>query len=158
MVEPEQTSIARKQLGKYCLNPGIVGLNAGLPIYLANGSRTFPRQQIHEEQWRRWPLFGPRGSGGGVEYLHRRPASRRRRRKGKSRISDSKIVATSPTGLGPENDCSGEGQQQIETTDPPSRQRPTLTNLQISNSNKNLVVSLRWVLYSKTDWSTNRGS
>jgi hypothetical protein len=29
--------------------------------------------------------------GGGVEYLHRDPASRRRRRKGKSRVWDSKI-------------------------------------------------------------------
>jgi hypothetical protein len=29
--------------------------------------------------------------GGGVEYLHRDPASRRRRRKGKSQIGDSKI-------------------------------------------------------------------
>jgi hypothetical protein len=29
--------------------------------------------------------------GGGVEYLHRDPASRRRRRKGKSRIWDNKI-------------------------------------------------------------------
>jgi hypothetical protein len=29
--------------------------------------------------------------GGGVEYLHRDPANRRRRRKGKSRIWDSKI-------------------------------------------------------------------
>jgi hypothetical protein len=29
--------------------------------------------------------------GGGVEYLHRDPASRRRRRKGKSQISESKI-------------------------------------------------------------------
>jgi hypothetical protein len=29
--------------------------------------------------------------GGGIEYLHRNPASRRRRRKGKSKIWDSKI-------------------------------------------------------------------
>jgi hypothetical protein len=29
--------------------------------------------------------------GGGVEYLHRNPASRKRRRKGKSRIWDSKL-------------------------------------------------------------------
>jgi hypothetical protein len=40
--------------------------------------------------------------GGGVEYLHRSPASRGRRRKGKSQIWES------PTGLGPENDCAGE--------------------------------------------------
>jgi hypothetical protein len=34
--------------------------------------------------------------GGGVEYLHRNPASRRRRRKGKSRIWDSKIWSRVP--------------------------------------------------------------
>jgi hypothetical protein len=60
--------------------------------------------------WGRCFLFGPirsyikrrtRGHmaipipcGGGVEYLHRDPASRRRRRKGKSRIWDSKIWPT----------------------------------------------------------------
>jgi hypothetical protein len=34
--------------------------------------------------------------GGGVEYLHRNPASRRRRRKGKSRIWDSKLWSRVP--------------------------------------------------------------
>jgi hypothetical protein len=34
--------------------------------------------------------------GGGVEYLHRDPASRRRRRKGKSQIGDSKIRSQVP--------------------------------------------------------------
>jgi hypothetical protein len=34
----------------------------------------------------------------------------------------------------------------------------TSTNQQLSDSNKNLVVSPRWVLYSKTDWPTNRRS
>jgi hypothetical protein len=50
-------------------------------------------------------------------------------------------MVASPTGLGPENDCSGEGQQQL-TTDPSSRQRKRLTstNPQHSDSNKNLVV------------------
>jgi hypothetical protein len=32
-------------------------------------------------------------------------------------------VVMSPAGLGPENDCTGEGQQQLYTTDPYSRQR-----------------------------------
>jgi hypothetical protein len=31
------------------------------------------------------------------------------------------------------------------------RKRPTSTNLQLSDSNKDLVLSPRWVLYSKTD-------
>jgi hypothetical protein len=34
--------------------------------------------------------------GGGIEYLHRDPASRRRRRKGKSQIWDSKIWSRVP--------------------------------------------------------------
>jgi hypothetical protein len=67
-------------------------------------------------------------------------------------------MATSPMGLGPENDCAGEGQQELLTTDPASRQRgrPKSTNPQLSASNKNLAVSPRWVLYSKTDWPTDR--
>jgi hypothetical protein len=66
-------------------------------------------------------------------------------------------MVASPTGLGRSNDCSGEGQQKLYTTDPSSRQRerPTSTNLQLSDSNKNLVVSPRWMLYSKTDWPTD---
>jgi hypothetical protein len=69
-------------------------------------------------------------------------------------------MVTSPTGLGPENDCAGEGQQQLQTTESSSRQRegPTSTNPQLSDSNKNLVVSPKWVLYSKTDWPTDRRS
>jgi hypothetical protein len=38
---------------------------------------------------------------GGVEYLHRSPASRRRRRKGKSRICDSKLWSRVPWNSGP---------------------------------------------------------
>jgi hypothetical protein len=32
-------------------------------------------------------------------------------------------MVTSPTAVGPENDCPGEGQQPLQTTDPSSRQR-----------------------------------
>jgi hypothetical protein len=38
-----------------------------------------------------WVIVTVTPSGGGVEYLHRDPASRRRRQKGKSQIWDSKI-------------------------------------------------------------------
>jgi hypothetical protein len=43
-----------------------------------------------------------------------------------------------------------------QRNDPSSRQRerPTSTSLQRSDSNKDLVLSPRWVLYSKTDWPT----
>jgi hypothetical protein len=32
-------------------------------------------------------------------------------------------VVMSPAGVGPKNDCAGEGQQQLYTTDPSSRER-----------------------------------
>jgi hypothetical protein len=38
------------------------------------------------------------------------------------------------------------------------RERPTSTNPQLSDSNKDLVVSPRWVLYSKTDRPTDSRS
>jgi hypothetical protein len=46
------------------------------------------------------------------------------------------------------------------TTDLSSRQRErrTLRNPQLSDSNKNLVVSPRWVLSYKTDWPTDHRS
>jgi hypothetical protein len=60
-------------------------------------------------------------------------------------------MATSPTGLGPENDCAGESQYQLQTADPSSRQRgrPKSTNPQLSDNNKDLVVSPRWVFIPK---------
>jgi hypothetical protein len=58
-------------------------------------------------------------------------------------------MASSLAGLGPENDCAGERQQQLRTTDPSSRQRErhTSTNPQLSGSNKNLVVSPRYMCF-----------
>jgi hypothetical protein len=43
-----------------------------------------------------------------------------------------------------------------QTTEPFSRQRERLTSTspQLSNSNKDQLLSPRWVLYSKTDWPT----
>jgi hypothetical protein len=93
--------------------------------------------------WKWWSIFGSPGSqftsgqfsrkgspcGGGIEYLHRDPASRRRRRKGKSQIWDSKLCLPSPKGLETEKHCAGKGQQHIQKTHPSSRQRgrPTKT-------------------------------
>jgi hypothetical protein len=67
-------------------------------------------------------------------------------------------MVTSPTGVGPENEGAGEDQEQQQRTDPSSRQResPISTNPQLSDSNTNLVVSPRWVPYSKTDWPPDR--
>jgi hypothetical protein len=61
-------------------------------------------------------------------------------------------MVTSPMGLGHENDCAGESQQQLYTTDPFSRQRerPTSTNPQLSESNKNLVLGSQMRFDSKT--------
>jgi hypothetical protein len=70
-------------------------------------------------------------------------------------------MVVSPTGLGPENDYAGEGRPAAIVNDSPSsrqRRRPTSTNPQLSDSNKDLVLSPRWVLYSKTDWPTDRRS
>jgi hypothetical protein len=39
-----------------------------------------------------------------------------------------------------------------------SERAPTSTNSQLSDSNKDLVVSPGWVLYTKTDWPTDRRS
>jgi hypothetical protein len=43
-----------------------------------------------------------------------------------------------PTGLGLENDCAGEGQEQFQATDPSYRQRehPTITTPHLSESNE----------------------
>jgi hypothetical protein len=48
----------------------------------------------------------------------------------------------------------------MQMTDPSSRQRehPTSTSLQQSDSNKVVVLGLRWVLLSKTDLPTDRWS
>jgi hypothetical protein len=62
-------------------------------------------------------------------------------------------MVTSLTGLRPENYGAGENQQQLQTTEPSSRQRerPKSTNTQLSDSNKNLAVSPR-----RTDRPTDR--
>jgi hypothetical protein len=46
----------------------------------------------------------------GVEYLHRDPASRWRRRKGKSFKSETVKYGHETEGIGPKKDCAGEGQ------------------------------------------------
>jgi hypothetical protein len=103
--------------------------------------------------------------GGGVEYLHRDPASRRRRRKGKSQIWDSKI----PRDSDPKKDCAGKGQQHTcvykrqtrpldREGDPRNQERNCQESIPYSERKKNLVVSPRWVLYTKTDWPTDRRS
>jgi hypothetical protein len=66
-------------------------------------------------------------------------------------------MVMSSTGVELDNDCAGEGQQKLQTTDPFSRLRGQLTstNPHLSDSNKNLVLGSRWVLDTKTDWPTD---
>jgi hypothetical protein len=41
-------------------------------------------------------------------------------------------------------------------TRPLVRESALIKSMQLSDSNKDLVLSLTWVLYTKTDWPTDR--
>jgi hypothetical protein len=62
--------------------------------------------------------------------------------------------------IGSENGCVGKVQHHLQTIDPPARQRGrhATTNLQLCGSNSNLVMCLKWVPDTKTDWPTDRRS
>jgi hypothetical protein len=102
------------RIGAHCYATVLVLWFTARSVTLTVESR-YPRQRIVQSTaaegrekincWERCRIFGrlkcyvrdrsqaqkSSPCGGGVEYLHRDPASRRRRRKGKSRIWDSKI-------------------------------------------------------------------
>jgi hypothetical protein len=84
------------------------------------------------------------------EYLHRSPASRTGRRKGslKSERVKYDLRWRVPTAI-VYNRCD----LSLERESAPTQQTRNCLD-----SNKNLVVSPRWMLYSKTDWSTDRRS
>jgi hypothetical protein len=71
-------------------------------------------------------------------------------------------MVVSSAGLGPESDCSGKAQKQLNEyiTDPSSRQRgrPTVRNPQLSIQRKNLVVGFGWELDTGIDWPIDRRS
>jgi hypothetical protein len=98
--------------------------------------------------------------GGGVEYLHRDPASRGRRRKGKSQMWDSKIWSQVPRDSDPRKSAlarassiyKGQTRPLVREGAAQEQDRNCLT------CNKDLVVSPRWVLCSKTDWPADRRS
>jgi hypothetical protein len=98
--------------------------------------------------------------GGGVEYLHRDPASRRRRRKGKSQIWDSKIWSRVPrdsdlrkTALAwASSNCKRQTRPLVREGAPKQQTRNCQTIIKIRS------LSPRWVLYSKTDWPADRRS
>jgi hypothetical protein len=59
----------------------------------------------------------------------------------------------STVGLGPKNGCTGEAQQQLETTDPTSCQGdcPTSTNPQLPDININLVMGPSLECHTRTE-------
>jgi hypothetical protein len=69
----------------------IAKIRAAKHIFVTIILHEFPRirARLYKEPWSLSKDSYP--CGGGVEYLHRDPASRRRRRRGKSQIWDSKI-------------------------------------------------------------------
>jgi hypothetical protein len=96
--------------------------------------------------------------GGGVEYLHRDPASRRRRRKGMSQIWESKIWSQVPKDLDPRKTALAKASSTYKRQTRPLVRvgAPQEQDRNCHTSNKDLVVSPRWVLYSKTDWPADR--
>jgi hypothetical protein len=105
-------------------------------------------------------LFQQDPCGGGVEYLHCDPASRRRRRKGKSQYWDSKIWSEVPRDSDPRMTALARASSTCKRqTRPLVREgAPQAQDRNCHTSNKDLVVSPRWVLYSKTDWLADRRS
>jgi hypothetical protein len=86
--------------------------------------------------------------GGGVEYLHRSPASLE---------SETIKYGLQSDGTGDQKMTALAGASKCKRQIRPFvRERPKLTNPNLSDSYKNLVVSPRWLLYSKTDWPTDR--
>jgi hypothetical protein len=62
---------------------------------------------------------------------------------------DSKIWSRAPRNSDPKTTTRWGG--------PGAERAPHITNPQLSDSNKNLVVSPWWVLYSKIDWQSDVG-
>jgi hypothetical protein len=93
--------------------------------------------------------------GGGVEYLHRSPTNSRRRRKGKSRIWHNKIWSRVPRDSDPRMTALVRPTAIVNDRRVLCHRERDI-NKPITDSNKNLVVRPRCVLYSKIDWPTNR--
>jgi hypothetical protein len=65
-------------------------------------------------------------------------------------------MVMNPAGLGPENDCAGEGQQQLETTDPSSRERACYirtmqTSVQLCSRQDKVAAIVFLSLYKHSD-------
>jgi hypothetical protein len=101
-----------------------------------------------------WLAFEVVPCGGGVEYLHRSPASRRRRRKGKSRIWDSKILSRVP------RDSDSRMIALTRVSSNFKRQTRPLVGESAPHQQTHscLKIIKIWVLYSKTHWPPDRRS
>jgi hypothetical protein len=88
--------------------------------------------------------------GAGVEYLYRNPVSRRRRRKGKSR--NSQVWPGVPRDSDMRMTALARASSNCKLQTRPLVSKPA------TDSKWNLIVRHRWVLYSKTDWPTDRQS
>jgi hypothetical protein len=108
--------------------------------------------------WERCRIFGRLKA-----YVKRQKSDTeiwRRRQKGKSRIWECKLWSRVPRDSDPRMAALARASSNCkQRTRPLVRESsPTSTNPQLSDSNKNLVISPRWVLDTKTDWPTDRRS
>jgi hypothetical protein len=110
--------------------------------------------------WLREYSFCITPCGGGIEYLHRDPASRRRRRKGKYQIRDSKIWSRVPRDSDQRKIALARASSICKRqTCPLVREgAPQEQDRNCHTGNKDLVISPKWVLYSETDWPADRRS
>jgi hypothetical protein len=100
--------------------------------------------------------------GGGIEYLHRDPASRRRRRKGKSQIWDSKIWTWVPRGSDPRKTALARASSTYKT-----QTRPLVREGAPQKQDRNCLTVINiwswapdgaWHQDLLTDWLTDRQS
>jgi hypothetical protein len=149
-------AICRQRLGKHV--PAATDTHATIQILLETVFSTRSVQRGYKEN--NWSKFSSHPCGGGVEYLHRDPASRRRRRKVKSRIWDSKIWPRVLRDADPKITALARASCNCKRqTRPLVREgAPNKKNPQLSDNNKDLGVSPRRVLDSKTDWPADRRS
>jgi hypothetical protein len=118
--------------------------------------------------WERCCIFGRLNGyvqrwtpcGGGIEYFHRDPTSRRRRRKGKSQIWDSKIWSRVPRDSDQREIALARASSiyKRQTRHLVREGAPQEQDRICHTSNKDLDVSPKWVLYTKTDWPADRRS
>jgi hypothetical protein len=146
IVEPERTSIAEQRLGTHVpAATDTLVKSQGVTDW-----HTFSWQRIRQNDNQ---LFE-------VVISSRFSRSRRRRRKGKSQNWESKIWSQVPRDSDSRKTALARASNTYKTqTRPLVREgAPLEQDRNCHTCNKDLVVSPRWVLYSKTDWPADRRS